>query len=184
MLRRTFSSNQLGTVVIRPRTLPQKGDATYYEDGFAMGTEFTMYPRESRPYACRRITRCATCIHVCSCICCRLHIWHTLTKQVQHSQSTHSPPGRMRLFMGSKTHSSLMIRTMHHLQHLNVLSRHSKNSKGQRRKIAILGDMMELGNYSIQAHEHAGEHRSYIGESPYDYRRERSWICKRCTETV
>ena len=68
-----------------------------------------------------------------------------------------SPPGRMRMIPGIKgsliiddTYNSSPIAVEAALQSLLEL-------RGAKRKIAILGDMLELGQYSSRAHEQVGE---------------------------
>lgn len=71
--------------------------------------------------------------------------------------SKHLPPvGRMRLLPGIKestiiddTYNSSPVASERSLQTVKEL-------KGFKRKIAVLGDMMELGQYSVRAHEHIG----------------------------
>ncbi len=67
------------------------------------------------------------------------------------------PPGRMRVLRGIEntviiddTYNSSPAACGHALQTL-----HELNVKG--RKIAVLGDMLELGQYSVREHERAGE---------------------------
>lgn len=67
------------------------------------------------------------------------------------------PAGRMRLLRGIKdtliiddSYNSSPTAMERSLQALREL-------KGMKRKIAILGDMLELGQYSVRAHEDAGE---------------------------
>ncbi|MBI4086477.1 UDP-N-acetylmuramoyl-tripeptide--D-alanyl-D-alanine ligase [Candidatus Kaiserbacteria bacterium] len=66
------------------------------------------------------------------------------------------PPGRMRLLSGLKdtliiddTYNSSPVALAKALQAL-------KEVKGVTRKIAVLGDMLELGQFSVQAHQEAG----------------------------
>lgn len=68
------------------------------------------------------------------------------------------PPGRMRLLRGIKdtliiddTYNSSPIAAEHALQTLKEL-------QGTQRKVAVLGDMLELGQYSVREHEKLGEH--------------------------
>lgn len=76
---------------------------------------------------------------------------------VKEALDTHVPPGgRMRLIRGIKetliiddTYNSSPAAVERALQTLKEL-------KGVKRKIAILGDMMELGQYSIREHERLG----------------------------
>ena len=78
-------------------------------------------------------------------------------ESVAQSLSTHmSPPGRMRLIPGIKntmliddTYNSSPAASEQSLATLGEL-------KGVKRKIAVLGDMMELGQFSIREHERIG----------------------------
>lgn len=67
-----------------------------------------------------------------------------------------SPPGRMRLIPGRNktlviddTYNSSPVAVEHALQTLNEL-------KVPKRKVAILGDMLELGQFSVREHERIG----------------------------
>lgn len=78
-------------------------------------------------------------------------------ESVAQSLSTHKvPPGRMRLIPGIKgtmliddTYNSSPTASEQSLATLNEL-------KGVKRKIVVLGDMMELGQFSIREHERIG----------------------------
>ena len=68
-----------------------------------------------------------------------------------------SPAGRMRMIPGIKgsliiddTYNSSPTAAESAIQSLSEL-------RGAKRKIAVLGDMLELGQYSSRAHEHIGE---------------------------
>ncbi|MCA9361616.1 UDP-N-acetylmuramoyl-tripeptide--D-alanyl-D-alanine ligase [Candidatus Kaiserbacteria bacterium] len=79
--------------------------------------------------------------------------------QTAKAMSQYTPPqGRMRILSGIEntlliddTYNSSPVAALRALQTLSEL-----NSYGQR-KIAILGDMMELGKYSTREHERVGE---------------------------
>jgi len=68
------------------------------------------------------------------------------------------PPGRMRLIDGVR--GSLLIDDTYNSSPAAVMSALDtlKELKGFKKKIAILGDMLELGRYSSEAHKQVGEH--------------------------
>jgi UDP-N-acetylmuramoyl-tripeptide--D-alanyl-D-alanine ligase len=133
------------------------GDATYYEGGFAMGTEFTIsHGKESRAM---RVAGSLGVQHAYTYAAAAAvgSIFGISLEEASTALQDHvPPPGRMRLVKGIKdtliiddTYNASPAALERSLQTLKEL-------KGAKRKIAILGDMMELGNYSIDAHEHAG----------------------------
>jgi UDP-N-acetylmuramoyl-tripeptide--D-alanyl-D-alanine ligase len=75
-----------------------------------------------------------------------------------HALTTHTPPpGRMRVLQGIKntvviddTYNSSPVAAEHAIQSLHEL-------KTTGRKIAVLGDMLELGQFSVREHEKVGE---------------------------
>lgn len=79
-------------------------------------------------------------------------------EEAAEALSTHEcPPGRMHLLRGIKdtliiddSYNSSPTAMERSLQALRELT-------GMKRKVAILGDMLELGQYSVRAHESAGE---------------------------
>lgn len=68
------------------------------------------------------------------------------------------PPGRMRLLEGIR--GSLIIDDTYNSSPAAVMSALDtlKELKGFKKKIAILGDMLELGRFSKEAHKQVGEH--------------------------
>lgn len=68
------------------------------------------------------------------------------------------PPGRMRLLEGIR--GSLIIDDTYNSSPAAVMSALDtlKELKGFKKKIALLGDMLELGRFSTDAHKQAGEH--------------------------
>ncbi len=132
-------------------------DHVLYKDGKATGYEFTL----SHLSQSVRISILGS-----------LGVQHTYTiaaaaavasvfnigiEEVAHSlQSYVTPPGRMRLIPGIKetliiddTYNSSPTASEHGLQTLREI-------KGVKRRIAVLGDMMELGQYSVREHERIG----------------------------
>lgn len=67
------------------------------------------------------------------------------------------PPGRMRLIPGLK--GSIVIDDSYNSSPVAALSALDalKSIEGRRRRIAVLGDMLELGKYSADAHRKVGE---------------------------
>lgn len=81
----------------------------------------------------------------------------TLVDVARELESFLPPPGRMRLIRGLKdtliiddSYNSSPVAVERALQTLREL-------EGAKRKIAILGDMLELGQYSVREHERVGE---------------------------
>ncbi|MCA9364157.1 UDP-N-acetylmuramoyl-tripeptide--D-alanyl-D-alanine ligase [Candidatus Kaiserbacteria bacterium] len=79
-----------------------------------------------------------------------------ITDAAQALSENCTPPGRMRLLRGNKdttiiddTYNASPVAVERSLQSL-------KEVKGVKRRIAVLGDMMELGQYSIAEHERIG----------------------------
>jgi UDP-N-acetylmuramoyl-tripeptide--D-alanyl-D-alanine ligase len=81
---------------------------------------------------------------------------------------THTPPpGRMRIIEGREdtaiiddTYNSSPVAA---LSALDVLS----EIKGQGRRITVLGDMMELGTYTVQAHRDVGKRVAEVADLLY-----------------
>jgi len=81
----------------------------------------------------------------------------TLEAVAEALQDHQVPPGRMRLLSGIK--NSLIIDDTYNSSPTAVESAllSLKELKGAKRKIAILGDMLELGHFSSREHEKVGE---------------------------
>ncbi len=74
-----------------------------------------------------------------------------------------SPPGRMRLFEGIKkswiiddTYNAAPLSTMAALETLKEIP--------AKRKIAVLGDMLEIGKYTVEAHQSIGEEAAKVAD--------------------
>jgi UDP-N-acetylmuramyl pentapeptide synthase len=134
-----------------------QGDQTFYENGFAAGTEFTVtHEKETVPM---RVVGSLGVQHAYtySAAAAVGSIFGVTLKEAAEALSSHTPPpGRMRIIPGIKdtliiddTYNASPTALERSLQTLKEL-------KGVKRKIAVLGDMMELGTYSIGEHERIG----------------------------
>lgn len=132
-------------------------DTTTYENGVAVGTEFTItHLSESVTMSVRgslgvqHAYNYAAAAAVAS-------VFDITLPQVAEALHTHvPPPGRMRLIPGIKetlliddTYNASPVASERALQTLREL-------RGVKRRIAVLGDMLELGQYSIREHERIG----------------------------
>jgi UDP-N-acetylmuramyl pentapeptide synthase len=89
----------------------------------------------------------------------------SLAEAVRNMHELATPPGRMRLVPGLKgtmliddTYNASPAAVEEALQTLKDAPRRAADDRGitPGRRIAVLGDMMELGNYSVEEHEKAG----------------------------
>lgn len=74
-----------------------------------------------------------------------------------------SPPGRMRLLEGIK--DSWIIDDTYNAAPLSMMA--ALETLGEipaRRKIAVLGDMLEIGKYTVEAHESVGEEAAKVAD--------------------
>lgn len=133
------------------------GDTIVYEDGRAAGFEFTLTHlteavrmRVNGSLGIQHAYNYAAAAAVAS-------VFNIGIAEVADALASYMPPpGRMRLIPGIKdtliiddTYNSSPVASERGLQTLGEL-------KGVKRRIAILGDMMELGQYSIREHERIG----------------------------
>lgn len=133
------------------------GDTILYDSGKAVGLEFTLthldqavHMRVLGSLGVQHTYNYAAAAAVAS-------IFSIGIEEVAESLSTHTPPqGRMRLLDGIKgtlilddSYNSSPVATERSLQTL-------KEIQGVQRRIAVLGDMMELGQYSVREHERLG----------------------------
>lgn len=133
------------------------GDNIVYENGTAVGFEFTLTHlnqavrmRVNGSLGIQHAYNYAAAAAVAS-------VFSIDIEKVAEALSGHvPPPGRMRLLPGIKgsliiddTYNSSPVASERSLQTLSEL-------KGVKRRIAILGDMMELGQFSIKEHQRIG----------------------------
>jgi len=134
-------------------------DKTIYEDGKAVGFEFVLTHEEKSTLV--RITGSLGIQHVYNYAAgaAVASIFDMSIEEAAEALEGHTPPpGRMRLIDGVKdtliiddTYNSSPTaceRSLHTLREL----------KGVRRRIAVLGDMMELGQYSVEQHNKVGKY--------------------------
>ncbi len=149
--------NSIGFSRYSPSEFSAHGDQTFYENGYAAGTEFTItHTKESvtlrvvGSLGVQHAYTYAAALAVGS-------LFDISLKEGAAALEGHTPPsGRMRIVKGIKdtliiddTYNASPTAVERSLQTLKEL-------KGVKRKIAILGDMMELGQYSIAEHERIG----------------------------
>ncbi len=140
-----------------PSDFAAHADQTLYEDGYAAGTEFTItHGKESvtlrvmGSLGVQHAYTYAAALAVGS-------LFEIPLKDAAAALGTHTPPpGRMRILRGIK--GTLIIDDTYNASPAAVEAslQTLKELKGVKRKIAILGDMMELGQYSISEHERIG----------------------------
>lgn len=140
-----------------PSAFTASGDETFYEDGVPRGTTFTLtHERESVSFSVRGSlgVQHAYTYGAASAVASIFGI--SLTDVRGALEKYVPPPGRMRVLPGLKgttiiddTYNASPIACERALQTMKEL-------KGVKRKIAVLGDMMELGNFSITEHERIG----------------------------
>jgi UDP-N-acetylmuramyl pentapeptide synthase len=140
-----------------PSEFTASGDETFYENGHAAGTEFTL-THDSQSVT-MRVNGSLGVQHAYTYAAAAAvgSIFGVTLDDVARALAGHVPPGgRMRLVSGLKdtliiddTYNASPAALERSLQTLKEL-------KGVKRKIAVLGDMMELGSYSIREHERLG----------------------------
>lgn len=134
------------------------GDQIIYQDNHVVGTEFTVSHRDNRHTVQLLGTVGTQHLYACSAaLAVAYELGISLEAAVKGLQSLETPPGRMRVIPGLKsttliddTYNSSPIAAQAALETL-------KEIKHARRKIAVLGDMLELGKYSSQEHYKIGQ---------------------------
>lgn len=132
-------------------------DRMVYENGKAVGTEFVLTHLDKA--VTMRVNGSLGVPHAYNYAAAATvaSIFNIEIEDVAHALNTHTPPpGRMRLISGIKetliiddTYNSSPAASERSLATLGEL-------KGVKRRIAVLGDMMELGQFSIREHERIG----------------------------
>jgi UDP-N-acetylmuramoyl-tripeptide--D-alanyl-D-alanine ligase len=140
-----------------PSDIAASGDATYYEDGKAAGTEFRL--THNQELVDMRIAGSLGVQHAytyAAAAAVGSSFGITLTEVASALKAHIPPPGRMRVIKGLK--DTLIIDDTYNASPaaLERALQTLKEIKGVKRKIAVLGDMMELGQYSIKEHERLG----------------------------
>ncbi len=140
-----------------PSDFTASGDATYYEDGKAAGTEFKLTSKGES--IIQRVQGSLGVQHAYTYAAAAAvgSIFGVTLAEVGEALKNHvPPPGRMRIVSGLK--NTLIIDDTYNASPtaLERSLQTLKELKGVKRKIAVLGDMMELGQYSIKEHERLG----------------------------
>jgi UDP-N-acetylmuramyl pentapeptide synthase len=133
------------------------GDETIYENGYAVGTSFTVtHGKESEALRIMGSLGIQHAYTFAAAIAVGSVFGVSLKEAAQALTGYTPPPGRMRLIPGIK--NTLIIDDSYNASPAAVERslQTLKELKGVKRKIAVLGDMMELGQYSIAEHERIG----------------------------
>jgi UDP-N-acetylmuramoyl-tripeptide--D-alanyl-D-alanine ligase len=134
------------------------GDQIIYQDNHVVGTEFTVSHKDHRYTVQLPGTVGTQHLYACSAaLAVAYEIGISLESAVKGLQSLETPPGRMRVIPGLK--STTLIDDTYNSSPIAVASALEtlKEIKHARRKIAVLGDMLELGKYSSQEHYKIGQ---------------------------
>ena len=133
------------------------GDRVIYKDNTPVGVEFSIANHEGT--ASVRLYGTVGTQHVYACaaaVAVAAELGVSLTDSAQSLSELRTPNGRMRLIPGIKattiiddTYNSSPIASDQALQSLNEI-------KYAKRKIAVLGDMLELGRFSSEEHHKLG----------------------------
>ncbi|MCA9354522.1 MAG: UDP-N-acetylmuramoyl-tripeptide--D-alanyl-D-alanine ligase [Candidatus Kaiserbacteria bacterium] len=135
-----------------------RGDRVVYKDDVPVGVEFSVEYESQKHKVFVPDTVGTQHVYSCSAaVAVAVELGVSIERAVTALQSIEAPKGRMRIISGIKgttliddTYNSSPIATEHALQALGEL-KHAK------RKIAVLGDMLELGKYSTSEHKRIGE---------------------------
>jgi UDP-N-acetylmuramoyl-tripeptide--D-alanyl-D-alanine ligase len=134
------------------------GDQIVYEDNQPVATQFTIAHHDHRHTIKIMDTIGTQHVYACSAaLAVAFEIGITLESAVAGLNSLTTPPGRMRLVKGLK--STILIDDTYNSSPLaaKVALETLKEVKYAKRKIAVLGDMLELGKYSSEEHNKVGE---------------------------
>lgn len=133
-------------------------DKIVYEQGRAVGLEFTLTHLDEAHVV--RITGSIGSHHAynyAAAVAVGTVMGIGMEESVRALASHLPPPGRMRLLLGEK--DTLIIDDTYNASPVAMeKALHAlRDIKGVKRRIAVLGDMMELGQYSVREHEKIGE---------------------------
>jgi UDP-N-acetylmuramoyl-tripeptide--D-alanyl-D-alanine ligase len=141
-----------------PADFQASADKIIYSDDKPAGVEFTLTHLNKKHKV--KLTNTVGTQHmysVCAAIAVALELGVDIDAAIASVQTIQTPNGRMRLIPGLKssvliddTYNSSPIATESALQALEEI-------KYAGRKIVVLGDMLELGQFSAEQHKHIGE---------------------------
>ncbi|MBX2866918.1 UDP-N-acetylmuramoyl-tripeptide--D-alanyl-D-alanine ligase [Candidatus Kaiserbacteria bacterium] len=142
-----------------PSAFQGKGEEVQYADGRPVGTSFTLLHADKEEeitikdsLGVQHVYNCAAAVAVGS-----LFDIDTKTAAEALSSGCVPPPGRMRLIRGEK--ETMIIDDTINASPLSMQNalRTLKQVTGVKRRIAVLGDMLELGRESAGAHQAVGK---------------------------
>jgi UDP-N-acetylmuramoyl-tripeptide--D-alanyl-D-alanine ligase len=141
------------------------GDTIVYEDGKPTGISFTVTHLEKIvPVIINHTLGIQNAYNVAAAAAVGSLFQITLTEVAEAVRVYEPPPGRMRIITGIKdtliiddSYNSSPAASETSLQTLKEL-------KGVGRRIAVLGDMLELGKYSVREHERVGKQVAGIAD--------------------
>lgn len=133
------------------------GDKILYDGGAPSGMECTVsYLGEEARVRLRGVLGVQHAYNLAAAVAVGHQFDISLSEATEALDDMKSPPGRMRLIPGwnktliiDDTYNSSPVAVEHALQSLNEI-------KVPKRKVAILGDMLELGQFSVREHERIG----------------------------
>jgi len=140
-----------------PSDFTVSNDSIVYVDNHPVGVEFTINNRDSHYSVRIKDVVGAQQVYACSAAMAVASVLGVAPEAaVDGLMNLNSPPGRMRLITGLK--SSVIIDDTYNSSPTaaEVALETLKEIKFAKRKIAVLGDMLELGKYSSNEHEQIG----------------------------
>lgn len=140
-----------------PAHFKASGDRILYDGGFASGIEFNVLYLEGKvKVALQGALGVQHAYNVVAAMAVGSQFGITLEQSAKSFDNFKPVPGRMRLINGRNktlliddTYNSSPVATERALQTLEEL-------KAPKRKVVILGDMLELGQFSVREHQHVG----------------------------
>jgi len=141
-----------------PGDFQSSGDKTVYADDIPVGVEFTLtHLGEKHKVKLMHTVGTQHMYSVCAAIAVAVELDVPVADAIAGVQKLETPNGRMRLVPGIKstlliddTYNSSPIAAESALQALNEI-------KYTKRKIVVMGDMLELGKYSAEQHKALGK---------------------------
>lgn len=148
-----------------PSHFTVSGDQTMYRDGLPAGVQATLSHLEEKVSVRLEGALGATSMYTAAAAAAVASQFDISLSAVAESfREFVPPPGRLRIIPGIKgtviiddTYNASPIAVEAALETLKELT-------GFKRKIVVLGDMLELGQYSARAHERAGEQVSEVAD--------------------
>lgn len=134
------------------------GDQTVYTDNRVWGTQFTVSHQDTRHTIKLPNTVGTQHVYACSAaLAVAYELGVSIEAAVAGLQDLKTPPGRMRVIPGLK--SSTLIDDTYNSSPIAVEAalESLREIKHAKRKIAVLGDMLELGKFSSAEHLRIGE---------------------------